>query len=152
MKTRVQITGGVELVAALKMLPTKVQRGTLFDLLRDAGEPMRQRMSELAPRRPPQPDLADHIVMSPAVKIGRIEGGRGRARTATEAAMAVGPAKAFFYGLFLEYGTGDPGPTSAQPFARPAFDATQDEVLARLWLGLWDVIAQAAAAAPKGRA
>jgi HK97 gp10 family phage protein len=149
MKTAVKITGGAELVAMLQTLPTKVRRGTLYDLLRVAGEPMRARMGELAPRRPPEPDLADHIVMSPAVKIGRIEGGRGRARTETEAAIAVGPSGQFFYGIFLEYGTVH---MSAQPFMRPAFDATQDEVLARLWMGMWDVIQAAATDAPKGRA
>ena len=149
MNTRLTITGGAELVALYESLPTKVRRGKLITLLAEAGEPMRQRMGELAPRRPPQPDLADHIIMSPAVKIGSLAGGRGRARTDTEAALAIGPAQPFFYGIFLEYGTVH---ASASPFMRPAFDATVEPVLGRFQDGIWETLATAVAAAPKGPA
>jgi HK97 gp10 family phage protein len=134
MTVKMSLTGGAELARALNAVALTVRRRALHEALRVAAEPMRQRMSDLAPRRPPHPDLADHIITSPAVKIGRIEGGRGRAREATEAAIAVGPRKDFFYGIFLEYGTVK---MSAQPFMRPAFDSTRDEALTILKDELW---------------
>jgi HK97 gp10 family phage protein len=52
-------------------------------------------------------------------------------------AVAVGPSKAGFYGIFQEFGTVHHG---AQPFARPAFDQTVQKSLGILAAALWQAI------------
>ncbi len=144
-KTSFKLSGAAELNDLLRTLPQSVRAGVLYGILADAGEPMRERMSTLAPRRPPAPDMADHIVMSVAARISTTTPA-GRAgnprRKDNQAAIAIGPEAKFFYGLFLEYGTGDPVPTRPFPFARPAFDATVLEVLEGIRDGIWKAIAE----------
>jgi HK97 gp10 family phage protein len=119
-------TGGKELAEALGQLPQRVSRSVQRDALLDAAEPMRIEMGRNAPRRPPQPDLADHII---AVSV--------RGEDMQQVVVAVGPEKRFFYGSFIEFGTAF---ISARPFARPAFDRTVKDALGifadRVWLAL----------------
>ena len=92
-----------------------------IEALRAGAEPVKERMRAMAPRAPGAPDLADNI-------------GVGVARVGEEAAIAIGPTKNFFYGLFQEEGTSRHG---AQPFARPALDATQQEALGIVGATIW---------------
>jgi HK97 gp10 family phage protein len=134
-----KVDGFKELAANLRALPMAVQREKILDALEVAAEPMRSRMSQLAPREPGAPDLADNIGISVANRIGDVGGGRWQARHDEEHAVAVGPTKNFFYGIFQEYGTVH---HAAQPFMRPAFDSTAQTSLSilsqRLWLAIRD--------------
>lgn len=130
--------GGEQLARKLRALPPALSQKILRAALKEAAEPMRARMAAYAPREPGAPDLADNIGISLASRIGSTAGGQWRARhDAFEQAVAVGPTKAFFYGLFQEYGTTRHG---AQPFMRPAFDEVSPESLGILGRALWEAI------------
>jgi len=81
--------------------------------------------------------LADHIAISLARSVGSVEGGRGRSVKVTDyqAAVAVGPEKPYYYGLFLEYGTIKM--RRAWPFLRPAFDETAPTSLQIIQREIW---------------
>lgn len=130
-------TGGKELASALRTLPDALSRQILLGALTEAAEPMRQRMSQLAPREPGKPDIADNIGISVANRLGDIDGGRWEARSEDEHAVAVGPTKNFFYGIFLEYGTVK---MRAQPFMRPAFDTEAPRALSQIGNRIWAAI------------
>lgn len=130
-----KIEGGAELAQAIDALPERVSRPIVREILRDVAEPMRARMGQLAPRRAPEPDLADNMVIS------TIGGGRNAvfARGGEqEVAVAIGPARGFAHGLLQEYGTAHHG---AQPFARPAFDEEAPKIPAELARRLWVALA-----------
>ena len=129
-----QMTGWKELGARLRALPDAYTRTIVIDALKEAAEPMRARMAQLAPREPGAPDLADNIGISVANRLGDVGGGRWEARHDEEHAVAVGPTKDFFYGLFQEYGTVH---HRAQPFMRPAFDSESGKALTILTQELW---------------
>jgi HK97 gp10 family phage protein len=114
----------------------------LRDALKVAAEPIRARAAAIAPRAPGLPDLADHIV------IGTVRG--------PDAAVAIGPEPAFFYGSFLEWGhrisegRGDQlnpfrqaggGFVAPEPFMRPAFDGESQESVAIMSAELWRALA-----------
>lgn len=133
--------GADDLARVLRNLPEAIQRDRMVKALRRGGEPMRERMAQLAPRgRGRDTDfehMADNIVVSLANRIGSTAGGRWRPRDETEHAVAVGPQKSFFYGLFQEYGTVHHG---AQPFMRPAFDSVAPQSLGVIRDELWDML------------
>lgn len=126
-----KILGGAELASALNDLPSRVSKKVMREALEVAGEPIRQGMQQLAPRRAPAPDIADHMVISTAKVEGLIDNDQ-------TAAVAIGPARGFFYGLFLEYGTVFMG---AKPFARPAFEAGVQKALAEIVRSTWTALA-----------
>lgn len=127
MKISMKFEGGAELARALGSLSTRVSKGIQRDALRDAAEPMRREMAVLAPHEPGTPDLRDTMTISNA-----------RGADANEIAVAVGPSRAGFYGSFQELGTSR---HSAQPFARPAFDAKAPQALRILSDVLWRELA-----------
>lgn len=130
-----KLTGGGDLAKHLRALPDGLTKSIVVDALKAGAEPMRRRMAENAPHGPDAPHLADHIVVSLANRIGTVGGGKWEARDVDLFAVAVGPSKDFFYGLYWEYGwVNHP---SAHPFARPAFDSTVQESLAIVGRGLW---------------
>lgn len=135
---QMRIEGGMELVAAIRQLPSRVGKRMLTEALKDAAEPMRERMGELAPRAPGAPDLADNIVISTTTRVANTVDGFSERTDDQVAAVAVGPAKGFFYGFFQEFGTIWHG---AQPFARPAFDSESPQVLVVLARALWAALA-----------
>jgi len=139
MKWSMRIDGGAAFARNLNALSLSVRRKTLHRILRLAGEPMRARMAVLAEptRRPPAPDLADSMVISVATRIGSVAGGRWQARDEFQAAVAVGPSRNIFYALYQEYGTVH---HDAQPFARPAFDATAAESLGIIQTEIWQAL------------
>lgn len=119
----VKFEGGKELAAALATLTPRVSARLQREGLESAAEPIRKAMAAKAPRRPPHPDMADHIITQ-----------RVRGKDAQEVAVAVGPAKRFFYASFQEFGTVKHG---AQPFARPAFDENWQKSLGILSAAIW---------------
>lgn len=128
--TSMRIEGGAELVATLNTLTARVQKNVLRQALENAAEPIRRRMSQMAPRAPGLPDLADNIAISPS----RLKG----ADNAQAAAVAIGPGKDFFYGFYQEYGTVH---NAAHPFMRPAFDSGASRAIADITRELWTVLA-----------
>lgn len=134
MRTRTSFSG--DLGTRLAALPPALSKPILQRSLKKAGEPIRVRMSQNAPRRPPAPDLADNIGISVTSKVD------GERISDTSAAVAIGPTKDFFYGRFLELGTVK---RPARPFARPAFDAGSPEAMTILAAELWNELRKAAA-------
>jgi HK97 gp10 family phage protein len=118
-----KVDGLSQLATALQQLPSRVSKKIQREALVHAAEPMRQRMASTVAYEPGKPDIRDAMVISTA-----------RGQDANETAVAVGPNKAGFYGSFLEFGTAH---MAAQPFARPAFDATWREALQRMRDDIW---------------
>ena len=118
----VRVEGGDKLARALRDLPTRVDRSVQRDALKAGGELIRARAAALAPRAPGAPDIADHITMS------------GTRPADGSVGLAVGPAKGFYYGRFLEFGTSRQG---AQPFLRPALDGEGAQAIQRIIAELW---------------
>lgn len=125
MKIGLAIHGGNELAAKLNALPQGPKK-VLLTSGRRAAEPIRLRASQLAPRAPGAPDLADNIGISSIAT-----------RRQDEVSYAIGPTKAFFYGFYQEYGTIHHG---AQPFMRPAFQSAAPQALGLLGQMLWQEI------------
>lgn len=119
--------GGKDLAKALDALSAKVSKRLLIEALTEAAEPMRQSMARHAPVDPGKPDLRDTMTIN-----------RSRGEDVREAAVAVGPSKAGWYGSFQEFGTKHHG---AQPFVRPAFDETAQQCLNVLGEVLWRELA-----------
>lgn len=94
---KMRFEGGAELAKAFEGLTARVSKRMLRESLEDAAEPMRRAMSSMAPREPGAPDLADNIVISTA-RTKAVEG-------AQSAAVAIGPAKAFYYGCVFNPST-----------------------------------------------
>ncbi len=131
MKTDFRFAGGREMAQFLTSLPERASRTVQRQALRAAAEPMRDDMARLAPHEPGAPDLRESMTISNA-----------RANDAlydTEVAVAVGPSKRGFYGIFQEFGTRFHG---AQPFARPAFDLNITKSLSILAAFMWAAIAK----------
>lgn len=146
MKIQMRFEGGEELARTLRALPEALTVRLVRAVLKEAAEPMRLRMARLAPHEPGAPDLRDSMTISVANRIGSTAGGRWRAREDRhEQAVAVGPSKDAFYGIFQEYGTVHHG---AQPFMRPAFDAIAPESLAIIRRALWRELAARGIQAP----
>lgn len=124
MITQFRFEGGQQLADALGQLSTRVSAKVKREALKESAEPMRVRMSELAPLDPTTPlDLKDEMVISNA-----------RGQDAADTAIVVGPSRRVPYGYLQEFGTVHHG---AQPFARPAFDLTNRQALTILRTALW---------------
>lgn len=149
MKGAFRVEGGRELADALRGLAPRVRRSVAREALRDVAEPMRLQMARLAPRGQDAPHLADNIVISNATKRDL--------KGADAIGVRVGPARLFHgayavrgrsgrtrtvgssvYAYFQEWGTSRHG---AQPFMRPAFDATVQAVTGALGKVLWPILA-----------
>lgn len=153
-----KLQGGPQLAAALAALDLRAQRSQLKRILVDAGEPMRARMAELAPTEPGAPDLSDHIVIASTTRVADTPGLESRRRDEGEAAVAIGPEKTFFYGLFQEYGVvghqlgrGEHPGHRPHPFMRPAFDERQPATLRLVQEGIWRLLTTLGRRAGAGR-
>lgn len=132
---QVRFEGGKELADALNGLPLRVRKKTLREVLKDAAEPMRRGMASNAPRAEGAPDIADNMVISATNRIGDTESFAGSVKADEfQAAVAVGPARGFLYGFFLEWGTVKMSPRA---FARPAFDTHAGKALVEIGRRLW---------------
>lgn len=121
-----KVEGLDELDRALAGLSVRTRKGLLRDALLEGGERIRARASNLAPRAPGKPDVADQIQIAPV---------RDREH---EASVGIGVPKAFFYDYFLERGTVH---MSAQPFYRPAIDSEGEQAIAEMGKALWRSLA-----------
>lgn len=130
------VTGGAEFAAQMRALSPRTERGLLSKMLVKAAEPMRQRMEDLAPQAPGAPDIKANILAKPtnAKTLGQTDAYGMRDREETESVVVVGPAKGFFYGFFLEYGTEK---MTAQPFMRPAFDEKAPQAVSIFSAEMW---------------
>jgi HK97 gp10 family phage protein len=141
MKLGLGVTGGPELAAQLLKLSRGVRKRALTKVLKAAAVPIQGRAAELAPIDPVgEVHLKESIQVSVATQIGTMAGGQWAAADDFQAAVAVGPARKVFYGLYLEYGTVK---MSAKPFLRPAFDYGSDRSLTLIREGLWELLEQA---------
>lgn len=140
MEIAVTLTGLAALLRTLREdLPEAVHVPVLRRTLQQAAEPMRAGMAARAPRGDTAPHIADHIIAKPLAP-SELE-----AVTDDSAGVEIGPKAAFFYGYFWEFGTVK---LPARPFMRPAFDAHQDDTLARIGSDLGAAILAAAAKEP----
>jgi HK97 gp10 family phage protein len=131
------LQGGPELAAVLNRLSKAAKRQQLYPILKAAAAPMRDHAAGSARRRPPTPDLADHIAVAAATRVGSIEGGKWSPTDENQAAVAMGPTKGFEHGIFLEYGTVH---SRAFPFMRPAFDGGVAKAFGIIQDGIWALL------------
>lgn len=129
MNAQLRFAGGRELASFLSKLPERTSKTVQRQALRAAAEPMRGDMATLAPHEPGAPDLRESMTIS------NVRGGDDVFES--ETAVAVGPSRAGWYGVFQEFGTVHHG---AQPFARPAFDRNLTRSLGILAKELWAAI------------
>lgn len=127
----VRVTGSEDLVRQMSALSVELRRSAVLGAVKAAAEPIRERMAQLAPRGPDAPHIADNISVS---VVSRIE---GVAVHEGSAAVAIGPAKKFFYGWFWEFGWKFHG---ARPFVRPAFEELKATAEAIIGRKLWDAV------------
>lgn len=133
MKVGLKVQGGDDLAKRLQELPRAVSLRVQVRALTAAAEPMRAHAERLAPRSDgPGPHMADHIVIAP-VSGRKLE----TISTGHDAAVEVGPAKAFFYARFPEFGTAH---SPSQAFMRPAFDAQSGKSLNIAAAFMWEAI------------
>lgn len=111
---KVTITGLKALEQKLRDEPKNVAKRTLRRAAKDASEIWENAISERAPAM--TGFLRSQITMSSKAK-GGDEG---------SLQVIVGPSKKAYYGIFQEFGTRF---QKANPFMRPAFESTKDEVL-----------------------
>lgn len=148
--TRLRLTGLREAVRALRKLPDEIEPLVVERALTESAEPMRQAAEDLAPRRRPENSLADNIVVSTKLTS---EGRQSAAAVRKdEAAVYVGPDMeapgSAQHAHLVEFGSGPRyhesgkfvGQMPAQPFMRPAFDATKGVVVRLFGPKLWEHI------------
>lgn len=133
MTPRFTLHGGNELAQTLRSMTTSMSKSAMREVLKDIAEPMRGSMALKAPKGPDAPHIADNIAISVTSKV------EGQSLDDYQAAVAVGPTKAYFYGLMWEYGWVHH--LSAHPFARPAFDEQAPRALTALVPRLWTILA-----------
>ena len=129
----VRIRGEKDVIRQLKRLEGSVRAELIKAELEDAAEVI---VAD-AKRRAPSSTIADGIgVLGTEVK--------SSGKVTTEVGL-VGGRRPWFYGLFVERGTGPrvqettgrrTGSMPARPFVRPAFDAQKSNVAARFGAGI----------------
>lgn len=143
-RVKVKIEGLRELDRALGELPKATAKAALRKVLRDAAEPMAQRMRAGAP--------FDTYRLHESIDVSTQLSSRQRALHKSE-------NKPSFQEMFV--GTNNPAGVQqefgnenhpAQPFARPAWDAEKMPTLQRISDSLWLRISQAAARLARRRA
>jgi HK97 gp10 family phage protein len=125
MKVAMRFEGGAKLTKALDTLALKPSQNVMRAALKVGAEPIRAEASMRAPRAPGAPDIADNIAISNAKVKGEM------------AAVKIGPAKGYAYGLPLEIGTSK---MQARPFMRPAFDLKASVALMMIGQALWAML------------
>jgi len=116
---KVELTGMDELLKELNAIGERIATRAENKALREGAEILREEMSRRAPRsKLSKEHLADNIVKS-------------NVKTSSTGIkhVSVGPAKKFFYGLFLEFGTTK---MAARPFMGPALEEKRGEIFKRM--------------------
>ncbi len=143
---KLRFTGGPELLRAIRQLPDGLGRKSVVKALKEAGEPLMDGMGARAPIGPgPGPHLYRNMAISMHRSLSSLTSlgdSRWNPSDEDELAVAVGPQKMVYWGLFQEFGTVRHGP---QPFAREAFEAEAPRVLGILLPSLWRLIEKQAA-------
>ena len=143
-----KVEGLLEMAATLEQLPQAARKPILIRALKAAGAPMAERMALDAPLDP----AADHQHLADSMTVSATNRVNGETLDDTAAAVAVGPSKDAFWGLFQEYGTVRHG---AQPFARPGFDGGYEEALTifrgEMWLEIVANLPTSSSMAPRLR-
>lgn len=137
----VKFTGGPALAAALRAMPEAASQTIVLGALHEAGDVLAEVMGSYMERGEAEPHAADNVVVNTVNTI--TDGITERPVLPDEYAVAVGPAKDFFYWFFREYGTVY---QSATPAMRPAWDSTVERCLRILVETLAASIAAKAAA------
>lgn len=143
--TTVKIEGLRELANALEELPKATARNTLVRTLKKAATPVHERMQANAPRLTGQLQLS--VVMGPSSKLTSRQKRDAKKEGKFFAEYHVGTSDPA--GMFQEFGTFK---EPAQPWATPAWDATQDEALAIIKTELGTEIEKSAARLARKRA
>lgn len=143
MTTKFTLYGGKEMADNLNAMSKATRKKYLYAMLKEAAEPMRHRAGSIVRRLAPAPDIADNMVISASQT-----GDKGSRLGEFAAAVAVGPAKGFRHGLFLEYGTVR---ARAFPFLRVAFDATAGRSVTILQERIWALLRKANKTPSKSR-
>lgn len=135
MKISATLQGFEELKRTMNRLPTAVTEPIQRAALIKGAEVIRAEAAALAPRGSGAEHLADHIVID-ALTVSELDK-NVEVDPGTEAVVQVGPAKGFFYGYFLEYGTVK---MRAQAFMRIAVDSKSGQAmqiaLTRMWAAI----------------
>jgi len=116
-----EVQGLSDMIASMNNLPLALgtQKLILVRAAREGMEHTRVRMGELAPIDESQ---SEHRLKENIITVISEQ-------SATGCVARTGPSRKGFYGYFPEYGTTKQSP---QPFARPAWDETQAQVLATI--------------------
>lgn len=146
MNLGLSIKGAEQLAANLNALGAAVRKRALVKVLRAAAEPIQSRAIELAPIAPRMPfHLKDAIVIYtvPSTEMFWKWEWTLTGSDEYQAAVAIGPSRDAFWGVFLEFGTVK---MAAKPFMRPAFDYGADRALTLIRAGLWALLEEQIAA------
>jgi HK97 gp10 family phage protein len=125
-------TGQDDLIARMGALSVELRRSALVEAVQAGAEPIRARIAELAPAGPDAPHIKDNIGISLVRKVDGVAVGDG------SAAVAIGPTKGYFYGIFHEFGW--KFHPSAKPFTRSGFEQTKDQALTIVGRELWAAV------------
>lgn len=121
----VQIEGWEELKAKLRGLGDTIDSKELIqDALMEGAEIVQEAISSGAPYRTGQ--------LSGDINISK--------ESDPKYSVRIGPGKAGFYGRFNEFGTSK---MAAQPFVRPAFDATRSKAQDAVGKAIWAKVEEA---------
>lgn len=142
-RTVVRIDGLAELNRALGELPKATGKSVLLRVLREAGEPIAAAMRARAPSDPTDklPDIKPSIGVGTKLSARQAKLHKKMFRNDKAAAEMFAGVFRIPHAHLQEWGTVR---HAAQPFARPAWDATKDQALDIVVSGLGEEIAKAA--------
>lgn len=161
-RVRIELQGLRELQQALQKLPDELQRPLVVTALSAAARPMKEAAEQNAPDAPPIGEgIVANIIISDKLTETQQEAERPPRKDEAKVYVGVdGEAPGFApHAILVEFGTGPRfhesgkyvGEMPAQPFMRPAFDATAADVLRRFAVALKPLIKRAARAVNRGR-
>jgi HK97 gp10 family phage protein len=126
------------ITAALAKMTDELRKGIVLPALKEGAAVIRDAAAAAAPRSDKKHEhLADHIAVAVTSTVD------GERLPIGAFAVAIGPTKNVFWGIFSEYGTVH---ESARPWLRPAYDANQERALGIVGAEIWNRLSAAAAA------
>jgi HK97 gp10 family phage protein len=137
MTITVKVSGLSEIMTALRELPNATAKNAMKRVLVKRAEPVAERARQLVPVDEGHLKNSIHV----STKLTRRQKGRHRKRHRDDVEVFVGPGTDPAAHL-QEFGTSQ---HPAQPFMRPAWDQTKDELLAGVGADMWAEIEKAAA-------
>lgn len=143
-KTTVRLEGLSELRDALRSLKDATAKNVMRRVLKKAGEPIADHMRSLVPTD--SGDLKESITVS--TQLSKAQRRKAQKEGANDVEVYVGPGAGVqsLYSHLVEFGSST---QSAQPYARPAFDAGAARALERIKDDLKVEIDKAAARAAR---